>query len=159
MADSAITFTAGEVSTYFALRVPQLNQRRATEWRGPCPIHHGKNDNFAVEANTGRYPSDQPRLASRRGPTGGSETGNFCYVARRHAGQHGEQIAFHRDTQAAAGFDHRENRRNLRSGLRATHVQPVLAAQRDWAHGVLGQIVGQFDFGVIETAPQLRPHI
>jgi hypothetical protein len=55
MADSAITFTAGEVSAYYAARLPHLKQRRAAEWRGPCPIHHGKNDNFAVEPPTGRW--------------------------------------------------------------------------------------------------------
>ncbi len=55
MADSAITFTSGEVSTYYAARVPHLKQRRAAEWRGGCPIHHGKNDNFAVEPATGRW--------------------------------------------------------------------------------------------------------
>ena len=53
MADSAITFTLGEVSTYYAARVPHLKQRRARKWRGPCPIHDGQNDNFAVEPYTG----------------------------------------------------------------------------------------------------------
>ncbi|MCE5308532.1 MAG: DUF3987 domain-containing protein [Acidobacteriales bacterium] len=55
MADSAITFTSGEVSAYYAARVPHLKQRRAAEWRGACPIHHGKNDNFAVDPNSGRW--------------------------------------------------------------------------------------------------------
>jgi len=55
MADSAITFTSGEVSTYYAARVPHLKQRREAEWRGACPIHRGKNDNFAVEPDTGRW--------------------------------------------------------------------------------------------------------
>ena len=55
MADSAITFTSGEVSTYYAARVPHLKQRRAAEWRGACPIHHGNDDNFAVEPATGRW--------------------------------------------------------------------------------------------------------
>jgi putative DNA primase/helicase len=55
MADSAITFTSGEVSTYYAVRVPHLKQRRAAEWRGACPIHHGKDDNFAVEPGSGRW--------------------------------------------------------------------------------------------------------
>jgi putative DNA primase/helicase len=53
MANSAITFTSGDVSAYYAARVPNLQQRRAAEWRGACPIHHGKDDNFAVEAATG----------------------------------------------------------------------------------------------------------
>ena len=55
MVDSAITFTSGEVSSYYAARVPRLKQRRASEWRGPCPIHPGKNDNFVVEPVTGRW--------------------------------------------------------------------------------------------------------
>jgi putative DNA primase/helicase len=55
MAASAITFTSGEVSTYYAARVPHLKQRRAAEWRGACPIHQGKNDSFAVEPDTGRW--------------------------------------------------------------------------------------------------------
>jgi len=55
MAPSAITFTSGEVSTYYAARVPHLKQRRAAEWRGACPIHQGKNDNFAVEPDSGRW--------------------------------------------------------------------------------------------------------
>lgn len=55
MADSAITFTSAEVSTYYAARVPHLKQRRAAEWRGPCPIHNGEDDNFAVDPKTGRW--------------------------------------------------------------------------------------------------------
>ena len=55
MADSAITFNSGEVSTYYAARVPRLKQRRAAEWRGACPVHKGKNDSFAVDADTGRW--------------------------------------------------------------------------------------------------------
>jgi hypothetical protein len=55
MADSVITFTSGEVASYYTARVPQLNQRRAVEWRCACPIHHGKEDNFAVESDTGRW--------------------------------------------------------------------------------------------------------
>ena len=42
MADSAITFTSGEVSTYYAARVPHLKQRRAAEWRGACPSPPGE---------------------------------------------------------------------------------------------------------------------
>jgi hypothetical protein len=52
MVDSAITFTSGEVSAYYAARVPTLKQV-GREWRGACPIHCGKGDNFAVEAASG----------------------------------------------------------------------------------------------------------
>ncbi len=55
MADSTITFTSGEVSAYYAARIPHLKQTRAAEWRGACPIHQGKNDSFAVEPDTGRW--------------------------------------------------------------------------------------------------------
>jgi hypothetical protein len=55
MADSAITFTSGEVSTYYAARCPHLNQKGAAEWRGACPIHRGKHDSFAVDPATGRW--------------------------------------------------------------------------------------------------------
>jgi putative DNA primase/helicase len=50
-----ITFTPGEISSYYTVRVPHLKQRCAAEWRGACPIHQGTNDNFAVESETGRW--------------------------------------------------------------------------------------------------------
>ena len=53
MTNSVLTLSSGEVSTYYATRFPQLKQQRAAEWRGPCPLHHGKDNNFAVEAATG----------------------------------------------------------------------------------------------------------
>jgi putative DNA primase/helicase len=50
---SIITFTPKEVSIYYAKQVPHLKQSQAPEWRGPCPIHHGKSDNFTVNPNNG----------------------------------------------------------------------------------------------------------
>jgi putative DNA primase/helicase len=55
MADSGITFTPGEVSIYYAARVPHLKQGRAAEWAGPCPIHQGKDNNFKVKPATGEW--------------------------------------------------------------------------------------------------------
>lgn len=55
MKGSAITFTSGEVGVYYAERVPHLKQRSTDEWRGPCPIHGGTHNNFAVESATGRW--------------------------------------------------------------------------------------------------------
>src|SRR5690242_10689768 len=52
---ATIRFTEGEVSGYYSIRVPHLKRRPAAEWRGPCPIHDGKDDNFAVESGTGRW--------------------------------------------------------------------------------------------------------
>jgi putative DNA primase/helicase len=53
MAHSTITFTAGELSTYYASRLPNLKQVHSAEWRGPCPIHGGTRDSFAVQRLTG----------------------------------------------------------------------------------------------------------
>lgn len=55
MVGSAITFTASEVASYYAARVPHLKQGQAAEWRGVCPIHQGTNPNFAVDPATGRW--------------------------------------------------------------------------------------------------------
>ncbi len=48
-------FTPEEVRTYYADRVPNVNQQQSQEWRGPCPIHHGQDDNFAVDPHGGRW--------------------------------------------------------------------------------------------------------
>jgi putative DNA primase/helicase len=52
---NSITFTPGEVSRYYAARIPDLKQKRAAEWRSACKIHGGENDNFSVESATGRW--------------------------------------------------------------------------------------------------------
>ena len=51
-AHSQSDLTPPEVSAYYAARLPQLPQR-GREWRCPCPVHQGRNDNFSVEAETG----------------------------------------------------------------------------------------------------------
>jgi DNA primase len=48
-------FRTSEISRFYAARVPDLRQTDASQWRGSCPIHHGRDDNFAVEAATGRW--------------------------------------------------------------------------------------------------------
>ncbi len=53
MPEASVSFTPGEVSTYYAAWAPNLKQRGA-ELRGPCPIHGGKDDNFAVNRETGQ---------------------------------------------------------------------------------------------------------
>jgi putative DNA primase/helicase len=58
MAESPITFTSGEIATYYTARAPKLKQR-GREWRGPCPIHsrdgRHHDHNFAVDPHTGRW--------------------------------------------------------------------------------------------------------
>lgn len=46
-------FTPVEVSAYYAARVPGVKQNGAKQWRGACPVHNGKDPNFAVESDTG----------------------------------------------------------------------------------------------------------
>ena len=48
-----IEFTPSDVAAYYRSRLPQLKQHGA-EWRGPCPVHGGKRDSFAVDPKTGR---------------------------------------------------------------------------------------------------------
>ena len=47
-----IDFSPVEVRAYYEARVPGLKQTGA-ELRGPCPVHEGKRDSFAVEPKTG----------------------------------------------------------------------------------------------------------
>ena len=49
-----IEFTPVEVAEYYRVRLSTLNQRGA-EWRGPCPIHQGTRDSFAVDPKSGRW--------------------------------------------------------------------------------------------------------
>ena len=55
--DSAhnISFSPEEISHYYAARVPDLKQVASGEWRGPCPIHFGQRDSFAVNSATGDW--------------------------------------------------------------------------------------------------------
>ena len=49
----SMEFTRPEVAEYYRARVRDLKQR-GEKWRGPCPIHDGKRDSFAVESESGR---------------------------------------------------------------------------------------------------------
>ena len=49
-----INLSAIEISAYYSSRAPMVKQA-GSEWRGPCPVHHGKRDSFAVEPDTGRW--------------------------------------------------------------------------------------------------------
>ena len=49
----AIDFSPAEVRAYYAVRVPGL-KAVGGEWRGPCPVHMGTRDSFAVNPMTGQ---------------------------------------------------------------------------------------------------------
>ena len=53
-AHSHLELTPAEVSAYYDARLPRL-QQRGHEWRSPCPLHNGTNDNFSVNAATGMW--------------------------------------------------------------------------------------------------------
>lgn len=55
MIGTLVDLSPPEVAAYYAARVPSLSQQRGAEWRGRCPIHDGKDDNFAVDAQSGRW--------------------------------------------------------------------------------------------------------
>lgn len=46
-------FTQSEIATYYESRVPRLRKVEGKWLRGPCPIHAGKDLNFAVNPDTG----------------------------------------------------------------------------------------------------------
>src|SRR5690242_5694847 len=48
-----MNFTASEIRVYYAVRVPELEITTHREWRGPCPVHNGKDSNFSVNSATG----------------------------------------------------------------------------------------------------------
>jgi predicted P-loop ATPase len=54
MMGNAREFSSSEVRHYCAERLPGL-KLRGSEWRGPCPIHDGKNDSFSVNAESGTW--------------------------------------------------------------------------------------------------------
>lgn len=49
-----IQFPITQIAAYYRARVPKLKQAGA-EWRGPCPIHRGQRNSFAVDPATGRW--------------------------------------------------------------------------------------------------------
>lgn len=46
--------TSSQIRVFYGDFVPSLRQS-GTQWRGPCPIHNGTGDNFAVKAETGEW--------------------------------------------------------------------------------------------------------
>ena len=51
----SLAFTPAEISSYYKKRVPELKQADGREWRGPCPIHQGERDSFAVNPENGAW--------------------------------------------------------------------------------------------------------
>jgi putative DNA primase/helicase len=48
-----VAYNSSEIAAYYSQAVPSLKQT-GSEWRGPCPVHTGRRDSFAVDPQTGR---------------------------------------------------------------------------------------------------------
>ncbi len=53
--DFSLTFNRAEIARYYSKRVPELKQTRNRQWRGPCPVHVGVRNSFAVDSQTGLW--------------------------------------------------------------------------------------------------------
>jgi putative DNA primase/helicase len=53
MATRSFALAGNEIKRYYQVRVPHLKQKDA-QWRGPCPIHKGERESFAVNPETGQ---------------------------------------------------------------------------------------------------------
>jgi len=49
-----VEFRPGEIAAYYRERAPKITQTGG-QWRGPCPLHEGKNDSFAIDPETGTW--------------------------------------------------------------------------------------------------------
>jgi KaiC/GvpD/RAD55 family RecA-like ATPase len=49
-----VEFTESEIESFYRVRVPGL-KKVGREWRGPCPVHSGKDANFGVDPSTGQW--------------------------------------------------------------------------------------------------------
>ena len=67
------------------------------------------------------------------------------------------QAMAHRDVDAAAGFDDREDGGDFGSGLLAADADPVFATDRHKAHEVFSDVVAQLQFRVLQEACEFRP--
>src|SRR5262245_21444274 len=47
-------FSQVEIAQFYRNRAPKIRQV-GKEWRGPCPIHGGQHDSFAVNPETGEW--------------------------------------------------------------------------------------------------------
>ena len=49
---SHLPYSPSEIASYYRERAPKVSQT-GPEWRGPCPVHGGADDNFTVNPDSG----------------------------------------------------------------------------------------------------------
>ena len=49
-----LELSPSEIASYYRRQAPKVKQQ-GKEWRGPCPIHGGKRDSFAVNSDSGQW--------------------------------------------------------------------------------------------------------
>jgi len=72
-------------------------------------------------------------------------------------GQYVGKILTNGNAQFVAALDDAEDSGDLGSGLFASQVQPIAAADRNGAHRIFLLVCGQLDDGMVEEASQFRP--
>jgi hypothetical protein len=85
--------------------------------------------------------------------------GSWCELGHDVDGAIGQsrqdfgQILADRDIEPPATLHDREDGGDLRPGLLATEVQPVLPTKSNGPHGVLSEVIGELEFRVLEEQP------
>src|ERR1700741_1322044 len=67
------------------------------------------------------------------------------------------EVITDRDVEPAAAFNDGKDCRDAWAGVFTADMDPVRAAQGDGAHRILGEIVAQFQFWIVEEAYKSRP--
>ena len=127
-----IDFTRSEIADFYATMLPALKQA-GTEWRGPCPIHRGKGQNFSVNGGTGLSKchskcgkgfdvlSLYQELTGSDFPTAKAKV--FAIIGRPAPQWEDRDIAATYDYQNAAGKVVYQSRAELRQDLLATEAR------------------------------------
>jgi hypothetical protein len=67
------------------------------------------------------------------------------------------QIVAHRNAEPPAGFDNRDDGCDAWAGFLAANVDPILTSKRDRTYRILGAIVTQLQFGILQEPGQPCP--
>ena len=117
-ASVALDFSPAEVRAYYAARVPDLKPGGG-ELRGPCPVHKGKRDSFAVNPQNGQaYCHSQCAQGwdmiglngNLRGPRSQGRETIFRIVGRASAGNENRNRASPLGSRMVATYDYTDER-------------------------------------------------
>jgi hypothetical protein len=72
-------------------------------------------------------------------------------------GKNRGQIVAHWEFQPTTAFNHRKNRCDLRSRLRASYMDPIPPTKSYGTHRVLRQVIAQLQFGIFQESREFVP--